>query len=57
MHQAASFRGAFETSHHALVHCANVKAGESVLIHGATGVTGLGLSFLCFSLNFKSTLN
>ena len=42
MHQAASFRGAYETSYHALVHCGKVSAGESVLIHGATGVTGLG---------------
>lgn len=40
-HQAASYLGAYETAHHALVKCADVKAGETVLIHGATGTTGL----------------
>lgn len=40
-HQAASYLGAYETAHHALVKCADIKAGETVLIHGATGTTGL----------------
>jgi len=40
-HQAASYLGAYETAHHALVKCAGLMSGETVLIHGATGTTGL----------------
>jgi len=40
--QAATFCGAYETAHHALGPlCADVRAGETVLVHGATGATGL----------------
>ena len=39
--EAATFGGAYETAHHALVHCAGVQPGETVLVHGATGTVGL----------------
>ena len=39
--QACNLLGNYETAHHALIHCASLKAGDSVLINGATGATGL----------------
>ncbi len=39
--EAANFAGNYETAYHALVHRAGLKAGETVLIHGASGSTGL----------------
>jgi polyketide synthase 12/myxalamid-type polyketide synthase MxaB len=39
--QAAAFSGAFLTAHHALFELAKLRAGESVLIHAATGGVGL----------------
>jgi len=38
--EAATFCGAYETSWHCLFKCAKLQAGETVLIHGATGGTG-----------------
>jgi NADPH2:quinone reductase len=39
--QAANFAGNYETAYHCLVACGQLKAGETVLIHGASGSTGL----------------
>jgi NADPH2:quinone reductase len=39
--QAASLLGSYETAIHCLVTRGRVKAGETVLIHGASGATGL----------------
>jgi len=38
---AASLLGSYETAYHALVHRGRVKPGETVLVHGASGSTGL----------------
>ena len=50
MHQAATYCGAYETAHHALVKCGKVKAGETVLIHGATGGGGMAATQICSAL-------
>ena len=50
MHQAATYCGAYETAYHALVHCGNLMAGETVLIHGATGGGGLAATQICSAL-------
>ncbi|OIP39491.1 MAG: hypothetical protein AUK47_09935 [Deltaproteobacteria bacterium CG2_30_63_29] len=39
--QAVNLLGNYETAYHALVHRGRLQAGEWVLIHGATGATGL----------------
>lgn len=39
--QACNFLGNYETAYHCLIHCGKLKAGETVLIHGASGATGL----------------
>ena len=39
--QAASLLGSYETAYHCLVTRGRVQPGETVLIHGATGATGL----------------
>jgi NADPH2:quinone reductase len=39
--QAAGLLGAYETAYHALVARGRVRAGETVLVHGASGATGL----------------
>lgn len=39
--QAAALLGSYETAYHCLVTRGRLKAGETVLIHGATGATGL----------------
>ncbi|MEM9071326.1 MAG: NADPH:quinone oxidoreductase family protein [Myxococcota bacterium] len=39
--EGASFYGGFETAYHCLVHRGQLQAGETVLIHGASGTTGL----------------
>ena len=39
--QACGFLGSYETAYHCLVANANLQAGEAVLIHGASGATGL----------------
>ena len=39
--QAAGLLGAYETAHHCLIHRGRIAAGETVLIHGASGTTGL----------------
>lgn len=39
--QAANLLGNYETAYHVLVHRGRLRAGETVLIHGASGSTGL----------------
>ncbi|MET4700252.1 NADPH2:quinone reductase [Constrictibacter sp. MBR-5] len=39
--EAATFRSAFHTAYHALAQRAHLKAGETLLVHGASGGTGL----------------
>lgn len=39
--QAVNLLGNYETAYHVLVHRARLAAGETVLIHGASGSTGL----------------
>jgi NADPH2:quinone reductase len=39
--QACSLLGSYETAYHCLVARGRLKAGETVLIHGASGATGL----------------
>jgi NADPH2:quinone reductase len=41
MDQAASFFASYETAYHCLVACGDLRAGETVLIHGASGASGL----------------
>lgn len=39
--QASNFLGNYETAYHCLIHAGKLRAGETVLIHGASGATGL----------------
>jgi NADPH2:quinone reductase len=39
--EASSFAGNYETAYHALVTRGKLQAGETILIHGASGATGL----------------
>lgn len=41
MDEAAGLNGACETAYHGLIHCGNLMKGETVLIQGATGSSGL----------------
>jgi NADPH2:quinone reductase len=39
--EACNLLGSYETAYYCLVTCGQLKAGETVLIHGASGATGL----------------
>ena len=39
--QACNFAGNYETAYHCLITCGELQAGETVLIHGASGSVGL----------------
>lgn len=39
--QACNLLGSYETAYHCLIACGQLRAGETVLIHGASGATGL----------------
>ena len=39
--QACNLLGSYETAYHCLVACGQIKAGETVLVHGASGATGM----------------
>lgn len=41
LEQAVSFFGSYETAYHCLVTRGGLKAGETVMVHGASGSTGL----------------
>ncbi len=45
--QACNLLGSYETAYHALIARGRVQAGETVLIHGASGATGLAAVHLC----------
>jgi len=57
MAEVATLHGAYETAYHALVHCARVKRGETALIHGATGATGLAAVQLCSALGVNTVIS
>jgi len=39
--QACNLLGSYETAYHCLITCGDLQVGETVLIHGASGATGL----------------
>ncbi len=39
--EACNLMGSYETAYHCLIHCGDLQPGETVLIHGASGATGL----------------
>ena len=39
--QACNLLGSYETAYHCLIKCGGLKSGETVLIHGASGATGM----------------
>lgn len=39
--QACNLLGSYETAYHCLITCGQLQAGETVLIHGASGATGM----------------
>lgn len=39
--ESCSLLGSYETAYHCLIHCGRLQKGETVLIHGASGSTGL----------------
>jgi len=39
--QACNLLGSYETAYHCLITCGQLQAGETILIHGASGATGL----------------
>ena len=39
--QACNFAGNYETAYHCVVACGKLQRGETILIHGASGATGL----------------
>ena len=39
--QACNLLGSYETAYHCLITCGDLQTGETVLIHGASGATGL----------------
>ena len=39
--QACNYAGNYETAYHCLVACGQLRAGETVLVHGASGATGV----------------
>ncbi|MSP26344.1 MAG: NADPH:quinone oxidoreductase family protein [Myxococcales bacterium] len=45
--QACNLLGSYETAHHCLVGRGRVRAGETVLIHGASGAIGLAAVQVC----------
>jgi NADPH2:quinone reductase len=51
--EACNLLGNYETAYHCLVACAALRAGETVLIHGASGATGLAAVQLAKLLGAK----
>jgi NADPH:quinone reductase len=51
--QAAGLLGAYETAYHCIVTRGRVTAGDTVLIHGASGATGLAAVQVCKLLGAK----
>jgi NADPH2:quinone reductase len=51
--QACNFLGSYETAYYCLVTCGELQAGETVLVHGATGATGLAAVHLAKRLGAR----
>ncbi len=51
--QAASFLGNYETAYHCVIARGQLRAGETILIHGASGSTGLAAVHLAKMLGAK----
>lgn len=51
--QAAALLGSYETAYHCIVTRGRVQAGETVLVHGASGATGLAAVQVCKLLGAK----
>ncbi|KZZ58697.1 hypothetical protein A3762_06790 [Oleiphilus sp. HI0125] len=51
--QACNLLGSYETAYHCLVKCGELKPGETVLIHGASGATGLAAVHMAKLLGAK----
>ncbi|KZY70212.1 MULTISPECIES: NADPH:quinone oxidoreductase family protein [unclassified Oleiphilus] len=51
--QACNLLGSYETAYHCLVKCGELKPGETVLIHGASGATGLAALHMAKLLGAK----
>ena len=45
--EAATWPMGLSTAYHALVGCARMRAGETVLVHGGAGAVGLAALYLC----------
>ena len=51
--QACNFAGNYETAYHCVVACGKLQKGESILIHGASGATGLAAVHLAKIIGAK----
>jgi NADPH2:quinone reductase len=51
--EGATFRVGFKTAYNALVRCGRLQAGETVLVHGASGGVGMGAVVLAKRLGAK----
>jgi len=51
--QACNLLGSYETAYHCLITCGQLQAGETVLIHGASGATGLAAVHIAKLLGAK----
>jgi len=51
--EAANYLGNYETAYHVVCHCAQAKPGETILIHGSTGGTGLAAVQIAKILGLK----
>lgn len=56
MRQATNYCGAYETAYHALVACGDLRADETVLIHGATGAGGVAAVQIAAAIGAKVIL-
>ena len=55
--ETATLSGAYETAYHALVHCGDIQPGQTALIHGATGATGLAAVQICSALGVNTVIS
>ena len=55
--ETATLSGAYETAYHALVHCGDIQPGQTALIHGATGATGLAAVQICSALGVNTIIS
>ena len=55
--ETATLSGAYETAYHALVHCGHIQPGQTALIHGAPGATGLAAVQICSALGVNTVIS